>query len=186
MNNQDGRAAIVFFNDVLSTFTRILTRSKALAAEQPAASGGVEQIQLVAEDPNTVIGFEVPDGPPPEKIELEGEGSESMDPERVRAFLQRRWDIFTGFAPELQEALKTKELDRVNKVLGDMPCDDAEQVVGLLDEAGILSFSSSEVSRNTRGSRESPLTARHRSAMTQREQHENARHETHAWMMMAR
>lgn len=61
--------------------------------------------------------------------------------EEVRKVLQMRWDVFQGFKPELQEALKSQELDRVNKVLGDMKVDEAEDVVKMLDLAGILNFS---------------------------------------------
>ena len=49
--------------------------------------------------------------------------------------------MFQGFKPELQEALKSQELDKVNKVLGDMKVDEAEDVVKMLDMAGILNFS---------------------------------------------
>ena len=49
--------------------------------EAEAASPG-EQIQLVAENPDTVISFNVPDGPPPENLVLEGPGTEGMDVER--------------------------------------------------------------------------------------------------------
>ncbi|PWN44942.1 hypothetical protein IE81DRAFT_320920 [Ceraceosorus guamensis] len=154
MRGTDGRAAAVYFNDVLSTFARIYTRSQQLAAEQSNTSSsadgaGQEQIQLVAEDPSTIIGFEVPDGPPPDHIELEGEGTEGMDVEKVREFLQKRWDIFAAFTDEMKEALKSKELDKVNKVLGEMPVEEAEELVAKLDEAGILSFSSSEVRDET-------------------------------------
>ncbi|PWY99252.1 hypothetical protein BCV70DRAFT_115127 [Testicularia cyperi] len=147
--SQDGRASFVYFNDVLSTYTRIVERSKALAEQQSQSGAGEEQIQLVAEDPSTVIGFEVPDGPPPEFIELEGDAKEQLDPEQVKQWLQKRWDIFLSFPQALQEALKTKELDQVNKVLGSMKVDEAEEVVGKLDQAGILNFSSSEVRDET-------------------------------------
>lgn len=158
MTSTDGKAAVVFFNDILSTHARIMERSKVLLAEQQqqssAAGGGggkagEEQIQLVAEDPSTIISFEVPDGPPPEHITLEGEGVESMDVEQVRAFLQKRWDIYQSFSPDFRNALETKELERVNEVLGRMGVEEAEAVVGQLDEAGILSFSSREVRGET-------------------------------------
>ncbi|KAN0062963.1 hsp90 co-chaperone Cdc37 [Thecaphora frezii] len=146
MTSGDGRASIVYLNDVLQTYARIRDRSKALSESSAGNAGeGEEQIQLVAEDPSTVISFEVPDGPAPEHIELEGEGTEGMDIEKVREFLNRRWKIFCGFPVEMQEALKSKELDKVNAVLGKMKCDEAEELVGLLDQAGILSFSSSEI-----------------------------------------
>lgn len=156
MTSTDGKAAVVFFNDVLSTHARIMERSKVLLAEQSqqpssgeGGKAGEEQIQLVAEDPSTVISFEVPDGPPPEHLTLEGEGVESMDVEQVRVFLQRRWDIYQGFSDDFRQALETKQLDRVNEVLGKMNVEEAEKVVGLLDEAGILSFSSKEVRDET-------------------------------------
>ena len=149
MTQGDGRASVVFLNDVLTTFARIADRSNALASSQSAAGAGEEQIQLVAEDPNTVISFQVPDGPPPDNLELEGEVAEQMDVQQVKAFLQRRWDIFSSFNQDLKDALLTKELDQVNRVLGDMKCEEAERVVHKLDEAGILNFSSSEVCLST-------------------------------------
>lgn len=154
MASPDGKAAFVFFNDVLSTYVRISGRCEAIQKEQQenaasGAGGGEEQIQLVAEDPSTVISFEVPEGPAPEKIQLEGESTESLDPERVRDYLDQRWKIFTSFEKDLQEALKTRELEKVNKVLGNMKVERAEEVVGLLDQAGILNFSSAEVRDET-------------------------------------
>lgn len=147
VGSKDGRASVVYLNDVLTTYARIRDRSKALSEQQSAA--GEEQIQLVAEDENTVIGFEIPDGPPPEVIELEGEAKETLDPEQVKQWLQKRWDIFQGFPKEFREALETKELAKVNEVLGRMKVDEAEKVVGLLDQAGILNFSSAEVRDET-------------------------------------
>lgn len=146
----EGKASLVFLNDVLSTYVRIASRVAEIAKQSPAEAGaGEEQIQLVAEDPSTVIGFEVPDGPPPEHIELEGEIAAQVSPEQVREHLQKRWDIFQSFSDELKEALKTKELDSVNAVLGKMKVDEAENVVAQLDEAGILSFSSTEIRDET-------------------------------------
>jgi cell division cycle protein 37 len=148
MTQPDGRAAVVFFNDVLSTYVRIAERSKALQAE-PATGGegggGEEQIQLVAEDPNVQISFEIPDGPPPETIELEGDLAATMDVEEVRRVLQSRWDVYQAFKPEFKKALDTKSLEQVNKVLGKMSVEEAEEVVGQLDQCGILNFSSKEI-----------------------------------------
>ncbi|PWN53302.1 hypothetical protein IE53DRAFT_373099 [Violaceomyces palustris] len=149
MTQGDGRASIVFLNDVLSTYARISERSAILSQEKSDKPEGEEQIQLVAEDPNTTITFEIPDGPAPENIELEGEGSENMDVEKVKDFLNRRWAIFNSFDEDLKQALATKELDKVNQVLGKMNVEAAEEVVGKLDEAGILNFSSSEIRDET-------------------------------------
>lgn len=150
MTQTGGQAAVLFLNDVLSTYARIRSRSAQLAAEASAGKEEEEeQIQLVAEDPNTKIGFSVPEGPPPEKIELEGEGFENVTPEMVREMLQKQWDIFTSFSPEFQDALKTQDLDKVNAQLGSMPLEVAEKTVEKLDESGILNFSSNEIRDET-------------------------------------
>jgi cell division cycle protein 37 len=139
----------VFRDDVQQTYDRIAKRSVEMLAERTEAGvnsqGEREQIQLVASDPGTTITFEVPDGPPPETITLEGEGSENMDPVVVRDFLQKRWDIFTSFPKNLQKALKSKSLEDVNKVLGRMAVEEGEETVKQLDEAGILSFGSTDI-----------------------------------------
>lgn len=156
MRDSSGKAAVVYFNDVLSTYRRIADRCRELQKEGATGdlagegeAAGEEQIQLVAEDESTIISFEVPDGPPPEKIELEGELADKMDVEQVRAVLQNRWDIYQSFSPSLRTALETKSLEDVNKVLGAMKVAEAEEVVGKLDQAGILNFSSSEVRDET-------------------------------------
>lgn len=48
---------------------------------------------------------------------------------------------FQKLPPRFQEALKTENLDKVNKVLGDMKVSEAEKIVELLQEGGMLSFS---------------------------------------------
>lgn len=153
MASADGKAVTVFFNDVLSTYRRIADRCETLKKEEAEGAAGEEkeQIQLVAEDPSTVITFEVPEGPPPENIQIEipedepeGEGGErpQLDVEQVRLFLQRRWDIFVSLEEEMQAALRSHELEKVNAVLGKMKVQRAEEVVGLLDQGGILNFGS--------------------------------------------
>jgi cell division cycle protein 37 len=56
--------------------------------------------------------------------------------------LQRKWDIFQQFPEKLQTALKTEKLDEVNKVLGKMKVAEAENIVELMQEGGMLSFRS--------------------------------------------
>jgi len=128
----------MFTEDFTATYQRIATRTIEIAAEE--SSQDREQIQLVAEDPSTQIGFNIPDGPPPADLRIEGEGSEELDMEQVRAFLERKWEIFEAFPEKFKDALKTEKLDEVNKVLGDMKVEEAEEVVGLLQEGGMLSF----------------------------------------------
>ena len=144
MVNANHQALRIFLDDVHKTTQRIVERAKVVAAERAskAASGdeGVEQIQLVASSPDVTISFEVPDGPPPETLEITGEGADELDPVLVREFLQKRWDIFESFPKNLKAALAEKSLDKVNKVLGRMSVEAADEVVEQLQEAGILSF----------------------------------------------
>ena len=137
MISGDIRAVKVFQEDVEKTYAHLLNRVK---INQEEASQAREQIQLVAENPDTIISFNVPDGPPPAELVLEGPGTEGLDIEEVRKALQFRWDIFESFPSDLQEALKTNELEKVNKVLGEMEVVVAEAVVNNLDVAGILNF----------------------------------------------
>jgi len=137
------QAVDVFEKDVEQTYALIKRRVAANKEDQDKilAQGGVEQIQLMPENPDTVISFDVPEGPPPADLRLdESLVAAGLDVEDVRADLQRRWDLFQGFDPKLQKALKGGSLDAVNKVLGKMPVDEAEQVVELLKIASILHF----------------------------------------------
>nr|ODO00976.1 cell division cycle protein 37 [Cryptococcus depauperatus CBS 7855] len=140
---QNNPKSIKMFNeDFQRTYGRISSRTKEILAEEATqGSGERETIQLVATDPNMTIAFNLPDGPPPEELRLEGEGAEELDVEQVRAFLQRKWQIFEAFPEEFRKALKTENLDKVNKVLGDLSLEEAEAIVGLLQEGGMLSFS---------------------------------------------
>ncbi|GAA5909717.1 hypothetical protein JCM6882_008472 [Rhodosporidiobolus microsporus] len=145
MTNQNPAALKVFMEDVAKTSDRVIDRARVVASERASkaadsAAEGIEQIQLVASDPSTVISFEVPDGPPPEQLEITGEGADELDPVLVREFLQKRWDIFESFPKNLKKALEEKSLEKVNKVLGKMAVEEAEEVVEKLQEAGILSF----------------------------------------------
>ncbi|KIM89114.1 hypothetical protein PILCRDRAFT_34884, partial [Piloderma croceum F 1598] len=138
MVSADKRAQPVFVKDVEDTYTHLVTR--VLASQTSEIPGGAEQIQLVPENPSQTISFNVPDGPPPENITLEGPGTEGMDVEEVRNALQMRWDVFDVFSKDLKEALRSGKLEGVNRCLGDMSVQEAEEVVRLLDVGGILSF----------------------------------------------
>lgn len=133
----DKRALKVFVDDFENTYQHIANRVKISKEEQNQAR---EQIQLVPENPSQTISFNVPDGPPPENLVLEGPGTEGMDIEEVRRALQFRWDVFESFSPEMKEALKSGGLEGVNKVLGEMEVPEAEALVNSLDLAGILNF----------------------------------------------
>lgn len=149
MINADPRAIMVFMKDVDDTYNHIVTRVKANTEEEEALRKGAEQIQLVPENPDAEISFNVPDGPPPENIKLEGPGTEGMNVEEVRKALQMQWDVFDGFEEDMKAALKSQKLEAVNKVLGSMKVEDAEQIVQLLQVSGILSFSESGIRDQT-------------------------------------
>ena len=149
MINADPRAVMVFMKDVDDTYNHIVTRVKVNMEEEEELSKGAEQIQLVPENPDAEISFNVPDGPPPENIKLEGSGTEDMDIGEVRKALQVQWDVFDGFEEDMQAALKSQKLEAVNKVLGSMKIEEAERVVQLLQISGILSFSENGIRDQT-------------------------------------
>jgi cell division cycle protein 37 len=113
----------VFNDDVNTTHNRIRTRTKEILSERGAdIPGGVEQIQLQAVDPNTAIHITVPP-------------SNSEDPD-----VQHARKIFDAFPPGLQRALERGALEDINVVLGKMAVDEAEEIVELLGEGGMLSI----------------------------------------------
>ncbi|OAX40935.1 hypothetical protein K503DRAFT_713579 [Rhizopogon vinicolor AM-OR11-026] len=148
MTAGDQRAITIFVKDVEDTYSHLKTRAKVAAAESPNEEHK-EQIQLVPENPSASISFNVPDGPPPEDLRLEGPETKDLDVEEVRQALQMRWDVFQGFPEDLKAALKIGTLEEVNKVLGSMEVSVAEDVVGKLDMAGIMSFVSGGIRDET-------------------------------------
>ncbi|KAH7023557.1 hypothetical protein EDB80DRAFT_697913 [Ilyonectria destructans] len=118
------QAQEVFYKDVQETFMKIRTRSREIIAERArdGETEGVEQIQLHAVEPGTVIQIKVP-------------AADSQDPEE-----QEARKVYESFKPEMKKALESGKLDEVNKVLGNMTVDEAEELVGLFGEANILSL----------------------------------------------
>ncbi|KAG7088346.1 hypothetical protein E1B28_012350 [Marasmius oreades] len=139
MVSGDKRAEKVFVDDVNNTYLHLVDRVKKSKEE---IAKGKEQIQLVPESKGQEISFNVPSGPPPPEIVLEGPGTEDLDIEEVRKALQLRWDVFSQFPEDVQVALKENSLEKLNLCLADMEIADAERVVQELDLTGILSFAS--------------------------------------------
>jgi len=108
------QARDIFYKDVQDTYGKIRTRAGEIKAQRAAEGGdgaeGVEQIQLHAVEPGTVINIRIP-----------AEGTEERK-------------IYEGFKPEMRKALETGSLDEVNKVLGRMKVEEAEELVGLFGE----------------------------------------------------
>lgn len=122
------QAQDVFFKDVQDTYQKIRSRAAEIN-KQRADSGsglaegeGVEQIQLHAVEPGTVINIRVP-------------AVDSAEPEEQQARA-----IFESFSPDMKKALESGSLDEVNKVLGSLPVDEAEDLVGKFGDAGVLSL----------------------------------------------
>lgn len=132
------QARDVFLKDVQGMYGNIRTRAAEIN-KQRAASGsglaegeGVEQIQLHAVEPGTVINIHVP----PEN---------SADPED-----QEARKVFEAFSPEMKKALESGSLDEVNKVLGNMNVAEAEDLVGKFGEAGVLSLEQEIIDATTK------------------------------------
>lgn len=107
------QAQEVFYKDVQDTYMRIRNRSREIIRERAAEeeAGGVEQIQLHAMEPGTVINISIP---PKDATDEEGKMAR---------------EIFEAFSPEMKKALESESLDKVNKVLGDMKVPEAEDLV---------------------------------------------------------
>ncbi|KAK1501585.1 hypothetical protein CTAM01_05809 [Colletotrichum tamarilloi] len=116
------QAQDVFFKDVQDTYGKIRNRAREIVKERASEPEGVEQIQLHAVEPGTEIKITIPP-------------KDSEDP----AVKEGR-DIFETFSADFQKALESGSLDEVNKVLGKMKVEEAEDIVGKLGDAGILSL----------------------------------------------
>lgn len=142
----------MFFDDVADTYKRLRQRSREMAREgnvgngpeedggvADAAAHGLEQIQLHAVNPGQKILIVVPKGPPEKEGEEDGRSEEEKE----------NWDVFAAFPPGLQRALRSGELEEVNKVLGKMSVDEGEATVGKLSEGGMLSLEEGIVDATT-------------------------------------
>lgn len=116
------QAQEVFLNDVQGTYMKIRNRAREIVRERASQPEGVEQIQLHAVEPGTEI-----------KIRIPEEGSAEPEVKEARA-------VFDAFPEDFRRALETGSLDKVNEVLGAMGVPEAEDIVGKLGDAGILSL----------------------------------------------
>jgi len=102
----------VSFTSSLKTFC-----AKEIKAEREKEDeGGVEQIQLHAVEPGTSINITIPEKDSQDEATRHARG------------------MFEAFPPGLQRALESGSLDEVNKVLGKMSVEEAEEIVGQLGE----------------------------------------------------
>ncbi|KKK22665.1 hypothetical protein ARAM_002574, partial [Aspergillus rambellii] len=133
ITTKEHQAGTLFRNDVNETYHKIKTRAAELAKDSSASNdpAGVEQIQLHAVDPNTKITINIPP-------------SQSSDPVEIEA---RK--VYESFSKEMQKALASESLDEVNKVLGNLSVEDAEDVVEKLGQTGMLSLEEGIVDATT-------------------------------------
>ncbi|KAL5343668.1 Cdc37 N terminal kinase binding-domain-containing protein [Aspergillus crustosus] len=133
ITTREHQAGTLFRNDVNETYNKIKTRAAELAKDSSASNdpAGVEQIQLHAVDPNTKITINIPQSGSSEPIEIEAR------------------KIYESFSKELQTALASESLDEVNKVLGKLSVEEAEDVVEKLGESGMLSLEQGIVDATT-------------------------------------
>lgn len=125
IKDQTHRAAHLFYQELESTYGRIKLRAQEAKEEEAKhadSADQVEQIQLHAVNPGTKIAIQVPP-------------RDSPDPEA-----QKARQIFESFSPRLQRAIESGKLDAINKVLGDMKVDEAENVVEQLSAGGMLNI----------------------------------------------
>lgn len=130
ITTKDHQAGTLFRNDVNETYNKIKTRAAELAkgGNDPA---GVEQIQLHAVDPNTKITINIPAEQSNEPVEIEAR------------------KIYESFPADLRTALASESLDEVNKVLGKMRVEEAEDVVEKLGNSGMLSLEEGVIDATT-------------------------------------
>lgn len=140
VTTQGHQAQKLFMDDVNSTYARIRSRTKELdeqrKKDEVEGTGGVEQIQLHAVDPNTSIHIVVPSA-----------DATTEDEKQAR-------QIFEAFPPGLQRALETGKLDKINEVLGKMSVEEAEEVVEQLGNGGMLSVEQGVIDATTEEGRQ--------------------------------
>ncbi|KAG7664275.1 CDC37 [[Candida] subhashii] len=112
-----------FLQDVENTFKHIESRCQVIIAEQAAnaqeeGNGQEELIQLRALDENTQLSVNIPK-----------EGT-------------TEYEIFkTKLPKEFQEAVKSQSLDEVNKQFAKLKVEDAEQILEVFNECGVIGIS---------------------------------------------
>jgi cell division cycle protein 37 len=143
ITTQGHQASKLFTDDVNDTYNKIKTRVVELAKEKENEPGeGEEQIQLHAVDPNTKINIMVP---PPIPTDLAAESTQPPPSEDQIAARK----IFESFPPGFQRALESGSLDEVNRVLGKMSVEEAEEVVAQLGEGGMLNLEEKVIDATT-------------------------------------
>lgn len=112
----DEQARRMFFQDVDQTYGRIKKRTAEILAER--ANEQVETIQLQTANDGSQITVRIPDP----NVEDQ----------------KQAYEVFMALPEAFREALKTGELEKINKVLEKTPVKDAETLVQVCSEYGFL------------------------------------------------
>ncbi|CCD26968.1 Hsp90 co-chaperone CDC37 NDAI_0J00760 [Naumovozyma dairenensis CBS 421] len=127
LNPSNQRGLESFLDSVKTKFEHVKSRCKILANEEGREGGdevegveGVETIQLKSLDDSTELEVNLPDF-----------GSEKEED-------KRRIEAFKKLPIEMQNAVKTQNLNEVNKVFEDIPIKEAEEILELFGEAEII------------------------------------------------
>lgn len=121
LSEKGSPAAVAFKQDVDNTVNHIKTRSKIIQQEQQQQAGDEEEeglIQLKALDESTELHVNTPAEGTPE------------------------YEIFTTkLSAEMQNAIKLSSLDAVNEVFAKMKIEEAEEVLEIFNECGVIGVS---------------------------------------------
>lgn len=109
-----------FLESVQAKFEHVKNRVRIMEQEHENEQEGVETIQLKSLDDSTELEVNLPD-------------FNSEDPEE-----RRRVEAFRKLPQNMQDAIKTKSLDKVNEVFADTPMKEAEEYLELFNEADII------------------------------------------------
>lgn len=116
MSDANSPAYAVFMQDYDKMYKHIISRCKILKEEQEKEdpNQGVEQIQLRSVDSGSEL-----------TVQLPKEGTEE-------------YKYFQTLPESMQKALKTEDLDEINKVFASMSVEDAEQILDTFDRCGVI------------------------------------------------
>jgi len=109
----------VFEKDVKDTYEHICKRCEVIEKEKESQPQ-VEQIQIEMTGPGNTLSVHIPD-------------ENSDDPAEVSRFRN-----FMTLSEDMREALKTGELEKINKVLGSLPVSEAEKILEICNQSEVL------------------------------------------------
>ncbi|QLL31928.1 hypothetical protein HG536_0C00950 [Torulaspora globosa] len=109
-----------FLQSVQAKFDHVKNRVRVMEQEHENEQEGVETIELKSLDESTELEVNLPD-------------FKSEDPAEVK-----RVEAFQKLPQAMQDAIKTKNLDKVNEVFAEIPIKEAEEYLELFNEADII------------------------------------------------